>query len=96
MGSMFTRYKAPALVNLDFAVTFTPELLRKDLDLGLTAAKELGVPMPLASDTRNLIQQMIGHGMTEQDFATLLVMQAKASGMELSSENVQVGDGLSS
>ena len=34
MGSMFTRYKTPALVNLDFHVTFTPELLRKDLDLG--------------------------------------------------------------
>src|SRR5688572_23581832 len=31
MGSMFTRYKTPALVNLDFHVTFTPKLLRKDL-----------------------------------------------------------------
>ena len=36
---MFTRYKTPALVNLDFKVTFTPKLLRKDLDLGLDAAK---------------------------------------------------------
>ena len=35
MGSMFTRYKSPALVNLDWTTTFTPELLRKDLDLGL-------------------------------------------------------------
>src|ERR1700681_2652594 len=33
MGSMFTRYKSPALVNLDWTTTFTPELLRKDLDL---------------------------------------------------------------
>ena len=32
MGSMFTRYKTPALVNFDFKVTFTPELLRKDMD----------------------------------------------------------------
>src|SRR4029077_5474472 len=31
MGSMFTRYKSPALVNLDWTTTFTPELLRKDL-----------------------------------------------------------------
>ena len=38
MGSTFSRYKTPALVNLDFKVTFTPELLRKDLDLGLDAA----------------------------------------------------------
>jgi len=96
MGSMFTRYKTPALVNLDFKVTFTPHLLRKDLDLGLDAGRELEVPMPLASLTRDLLQQMIGHGMTEQDFATLILMQAKASGIDLKPENVEVGDGLSS
>jgi len=96
MGSMFTRYKTPALVNLDFQVTFTPHLLRKDLDLGLDAGRELEVPMPLASLTRDLLQQMIGHGMTEQDFATLILMQAKASGIDLKPENVEVGDGLSS
>ncbi|HVL35936.1 MAG TPA: NAD(P)-dependent oxidoreductase [Burkholderiales bacterium] len=97
MGSMFTRYKTPALVNLDFKVTFTPHLLRKDLDLGLEAAKAFEVPMPLTSITRDLLQTMIGHRMTEEDFATLLLMQAKASGIEtLVPENVAVGDGLSS
>ena len=96
MGSMFTRYKTPALVNLDFHVTFTPKLLRKDLDLGLEAGRNFEVPMPLTSLTRDLLQQMIGHGMTEQDFSTLLVMQAKASGIELKPENKEVGDGLSS
>jgi 3-hydroxyisobutyrate dehydrogenase-like beta-hydroxyacid dehydrogenase len=95
MGSMFTRYKTPALVNLDFHVTFTPKLLRKDLDLGLDAGKEFEVPMPLTSLTRDLLQQMIGHGMTEEDFSTLLLMQAKASGLDLKPESVQVSDGLS-
>ncbi len=94
MGSTFTKYKAPAFVNLDFQVTFTPKLLRKDMDLGLDAGKARDVPMPLAALTRDLIQQMIGHGMTEQDFSTLLVMQAKASGVQLKPENVAVGDGL--
>jgi len=96
MGSMFSRYKAPALVNLDFHVTFTPQLLRKDMDLGLDAGRRFEVPMPLAALTRDLIQQMIGHGMTEQDFSTLLLMQARASGIELKPENVAVNDGLSS
>jgi len=96
MGSMFTRYKTPALVNLDFHVTFTPKLLRKDLDLGLDAGREFEVPMPLTSLTRDLLQTMIGHGMTEEDFSTLVLMQAKASGLELKPENVKVGDGLSS
>jgi 3-hydroxyisobutyrate dehydrogenase-like beta-hydroxyacid dehydrogenase len=94
MGSMFTRYKTPALVNLDFHVTFTPRLLRKDLDLGLEAGRRLEVPMPLASITRDLLQQMIGRGMTDEDFSTLLLMQAAASGLALAPENVPVGDGL--
>ncbi len=96
MGSMFTRYKTPALVNLDFHVTFTPKLLRKDLDLGLEAGRNFEVPMPLTALTRDLLQQMIGHGMTEQDFSTLLLMQAKASGIVLKPENKEVGDGLAS
>jgi len=96
MGSMFTRYKTPALVNLDFHVTFTPQLLRKDLDLGLDAGRRFGVPMPLTSITRDLLQQMIGQGMSEEDFSTLLVMQARNSGLEVKPENVQMGDGLSS
>jgi 3-hydroxyisobutyrate dehydrogenase len=95
MGSMFTRYKTPALVNLDFHVTFTPKLLRKDLDLGLDAGREFGVPMPLTSITRDLLQQMIGRGMTEEDFSALLLMQAKNSGLDIKPENVQVTDGLS-
>ncbi len=95
MGSMFTRYKTPALVNLDFHVTFTPKLLRKDLDLGLDAGRRFDVPMPLTSLTRDLLQQMIGRGMTEEDFSTLLLMQAQNSDLDVKPENVQVGDGLS-
>ena len=94
MGSTFSRYKTPAFVNLDFKVTFTPELLRKDLDLGLDAARRFDVPMPLASITRDIVQTLIGHGMTDQDFAKLLVLQAQASGLRLVPENVPVDDGL--
>ncbi|HEX4928245.1 MAG TPA: NAD(P)-dependent oxidoreductase [Burkholderiales bacterium] len=95
MGSMFTRYKTPALVNLDFHVTFTPKLLRKDLDLGLDAGRRFDVPMPLTSLARDLLQQMIGQGLTEEDFATLILVQARNSALQLEPENVPVGDGLS-
>jgi len=95
MGSTFSRYKTPAFVNLDFHVTFTPELLRKDLDLGLSAGREFEVPLPLASLTRDLVQSLIGQGLSGQDFSRLLVQQARASGLELKAENVAVSDGLS-
>ncbi|MFC1439805.1 NAD(P)-dependent oxidoreductase [Streptacidiphilus sp. N1-10] len=94
MGSVFTRYKSPALVNLDFKPTFTMPLLRKDFDLGLAAARTLEVPMPLASATAQLVSAAIGAGHTEQDFATLILEQARSAGMELRPENVVVDDGL--
>jgi len=94
MGSTFSRYKTPAFVNLDFKVTFTPHLLRKDLDLGLDASRRFEVPMPLASLTRDIVQTLIGRGMTEEDFAQLLLLEAEASGVKLVPENVPVSDGL--
>ena len=57
MGSMFTRYKSPALVNLDWTTTFTPELLRKDLDLGLSLGTDLGVPMPVTAAAREVLHE---------------------------------------
>lgn len=94
MGSVFTKYKTPALVNLDFTPTFTNVLLQKDFDLGLAAARELGVVMPLASVTRNLVAQEVGNGNIEQDFASLILTIAHGSGLDISSENADVGDGL--
>ncbi len=94
MGSTFTRYKAPAFVNLDFKFTFSPQLLRKDLDLGLDAGRRFDVPMPLASLTHDIVQTLIGRGMTEHDFAQLLLLQAESSGVRLEPENVPVADGL--
>jgi 3-hydroxyisobutyrate dehydrogenase-like beta-hydroxyacid dehydrogenase len=95
MGSTFTRYKTPALVNLDFAPTFTSALLRKDMDLGLAAARAQDVPMPLAAAAREAIQSLIGNGYSDEDFARLITVQARNSGLELRPENVAVDDGLS-
>jgi 3-hydroxyisobutyrate dehydrogenase-like beta-hydroxyacid dehydrogenase len=94
MGSAFTRYKTPAFVNLDLTPTFTPVLLRKDLDLGLKAGKELGVPLPLTQLTRDIVDKAMQAGHTDCDFAVLLLEQAKASGLTLAPENVKVDDGL--
>ena len=94
MGSIFSRYKSPAFVNLDMKPTFTPPLLRKDLDLGLQSGAELGVPLPVTQLTRDLVQKCIDAGHTECDFAVLLQEQAKASKLELTPENVDVEDGL--
>lgn len=94
MGSTFTRYKAPAFVNLDFTPTFTPPLLRKDFDLGLAAAREMEVPMPLAALCAQMVGAAIGAGHRDEDFAVLLLEQARASGLSLVAEDAPVADGL--
>jgi 3-hydroxyisobutyrate dehydrogenase len=94
LGSTFTRYKTPAYVNLDFSPTFTPPLLLKDFDLGHEAARELGVPMPVASAAQQVVQGLIGDGYTDVDFAALIALQAKLSGLELEPEGAPVSDGL--
>ena len=94
-GMTITKERAETIdFSAPYMVIGQTVLLRKDLDLGLSAAKELGVPMPLTSITRDLVQTLIGNGYTDQDFETLLLLAAKASGMELTAENVKVGDGL--
>jgi 3-hydroxyisobutyrate dehydrogenase-like beta-hydroxyacid dehydrogenase len=94
MGSMFSRYKTPALVTLDYAPTFTATLLLKDFDLGLDAAQELGVSVPVVAHVRDLVAAMIDEGFADADFAALLSVQAKASGLELEPEPGPVPDGL--
>lgn len=95
MGSIFTNYKSPAFVNLDYSPTFTWHLLRKDLELGLDAGRDLNVPLPLAALIHSIVVEGIGLGYAEQDFAALLTKEARASGREIEAENVEVDDGLS-
>jgi 3-hydroxyisobutyrate dehydrogenase len=102
MGSMFTAYKTSSLVNLDWTTTFTPELLRKDLDLGLDLGREYDVPMPVTAATREVIQQHIGKALSQpnakailaEDFAKMAETMAELAGMKLTSENKKVPTGL--
>ncbi|HLW95084.1 MAG TPA: NAD(P)-dependent oxidoreductase [Solirubrobacteraceae bacterium] len=95
MGSMFSRYKTPALVTLDYTPSFTPVLLLKDFDLGLDAGEQLGVSMPVVERVRELIQGVIDEGYADVDFAAMLSVQAKAADLTLDPESGPISDGLS-
>jgi 3-hydroxyisobutyrate dehydrogenase-like beta-hydroxyacid dehydrogenase len=81
-------------VALDWTPTFTPVLLRKDLDLGLKAAKEIGVQLPVTKTARGEVDKLVQAGHTECDFAILLEQAATAAGMKLKPEHVAIDDGL--
>lgn len=102
LGSIFTQYKSPALVNLDFTPTFTIGLQRKDVDLGLEAAHQLGVAMPVTAAMREVFQSHFGVATLQadpeaylaKDFAALIETLALHAGIKLESENVAVPSGL--
>jgi 3-hydroxyisobutyrate dehydrogenase len=95
LGSMFTRYKTPPLVNLTYEpASFTTRLLRKDVELGLGIGRTLEVPLPLTAAVHELLTSLMGTGFAEVDFAALLDMQARGAGLTLEPEGIEVDDGL--
>lgn len=95
MGSVFTNYKTPAFVNLDYTPTFTWHLLRKDFELGLETGRLLDVPLPTAALVHQIVMDGIGRGFGDQDFSSMLSRQAEGTRVELVPENKEVSDGLS-
>ncbi|HUZ70826.1 MAG TPA: NAD(P)-dependent oxidoreductase [Candidatus Saccharimonadales bacterium] len=96
LGSTFTRYKTPAYVNLDFTPTFTNHLLRKDLELGLAAARQHDVPLPLTAVTHQIVMSLIGQGFGDQDFASLIEVAARGANLVLEPDLRFIPDGLGS
>jgi 3-hydroxyisobutyrate dehydrogenase len=95
LGSTFTRYKTPVIANLDYTVTFTNTLMRKDLDLGLKAAAAAGVALPATQVVRDLVNACIAEGRAEEDYTVILSKLAERAGMRLVPDNAAVTDGLS-
>ena len=87
MGSAFTRYKTPAFVNLDFHADVHPRAAAQGLRPGPGSARP---DSPCRCRCRRcaaeIVASAVGAGYTSEDFAVLLLEQARRAGMELSSE----------
>jgi 3-hydroxyisobutyrate dehydrogenase-like beta-hydroxyacid dehydrogenase len=94
MGSTFSRYKTPAFVNLDFTPTFTGHLLRKDFELGLEVGRQTNVPLPVSALVHQIVVNLIGNGLGDKDFASLLELEALGAGLRLEADPRHVADGL--
>lgn len=88
VGSPFTRYKSQALIELDFAPTFSPELQRKDVRLALDLAERAGLRMPVAQSTEQAFTELIDSGLGEgKDFIALILKLADDAGIVLTKES---------
>jgi 3-hydroxyisobutyrate dehydrogenase-like beta-hydroxyacid dehydrogenase len=80
VGSPLVKYKTPALVAKDYTSTFSVQLMRKDLDLVLAAAKDAGVPVTIAAVLQQLVDGCIELGMGDLDFAALVPRLQREAG----------------
>ena len=68
----FVLYKRPAFEDPDNAqLTFTLDLMAKDLDLILSLAREVGAPMEQAQRNRELVERAISGGFSGRDLSAV-------------------------
>lgn len=68
------------MAELDFAPTFTPQGLRKDLGLARDLAWQRGVAAPVLTATADQLTRLVGSGIgTGRDYAALLELVARDS-----------------
>ncbi|WP_033289080.1 NAD(P)-dependent oxidoreductase [Amycolatopsis jejuensis] len=81
LASDWVRNRTGDLLACDWTPTGTTETLRKDFDLGLGAARELDVPLPVSVATRERIGSAIAGGLRDLDLLSLYEQQANAAGV---------------
>jgi 3-hydroxyisobutyrate dehydrogenase-like beta-hydroxyacid dehydrogenase len=82
LSSDWVRARTPDLIAQDWTPTFTVELLRKDFDLGLGAARAHEVPMPAGSTVYQAIQSAIGTGLRDSDLLSLYAWQRRIADLQ--------------
>lgn len=84
VGSPFSAYKTPNIVDLDFTPSFTTEGQRKDVRLALALAADLEAPLPVLSATELAFSRVIAGGLgAGKDLAAVLLGVARDAGVEL-------------
>lgn len=69
-------FKAPFVFRRDFTTNFSTKWMHKDVGLALESAQQMGLPMPITSQTEQMFQAAISEGYGEDDMcATIRVME---------------------
>lgn len=80
VASPLVKYKLEPLRRRDFTPSATGALLTKDLDLIVEAARQAGVPVPLASHMQAVYHAMDA-GLAAEDFFSVVKLSERAAGL---------------
>lgn len=81
VSSPWLKVKIAALKQNDYTATMSTNLILKDTDLMLAAARTNAVPMPLTAATRQLMQVLVGEGFGEDDYMAAVKLAARQAGL---------------
>lgn len=76
-------FKAPFVFRRDFTTAFSTKWMHKDISLALDSAQELGLPMPLTSQTEQMFQAAISEGYGEDDLCATIRVMERWAGVEV-------------
>jgi 3-hydroxyisobutyrate dehydrogenase-like beta-hydroxyacid dehydrogenase len=76
-------FKAPFVFRRDFTTNFSTKWMHKDIGLALGSAQELGLPMPLTSQTEQMFQAAIAEGYGDDDLCSTIRVMERWGGVEV-------------
>jgi 3-hydroxyisobutyrate dehydrogenase-like beta-hydroxyacid dehydrogenase len=81
VASPLVKYKLEPLRRRDFMPAATSALLLKDLDLMVEAARQAGVPVPLATHMQSLYRGIMDSALAGEDFFSVVKVAEREAGL---------------
>ena len=76
-------FKAPYVLNRDFATQFSTKWMHKDVGMALESGKRLQVPLPLTGITEQMFQAAMSMGFSEDDMCSTIKVLENMTGVEV-------------
>lgn len=76
-------FKAPYVLNRDFATQFSTKWMHKDVGMALESGKRLQVPLPLTGITEQMFQAAMSMGFSEDDMCSTIKVLESMTGVEV-------------
>ena len=76
-------FKAPFVFRRDFATAFSTKWMHKDIGLALGSAEDIGLPLPITSQTKQMFEAAIAEGYGEDDMCSTIRVMERWAGVEV-------------
>ncbi len=76
-------FKAPYILDRNFAPLFSTKWMHKDVGMALDSGKRFGVPLPLTGLTQQLFQAAMSKGLADDDFCSTIKVLEEWAGVQV-------------